>query len=144
MLQADAAINLGNSGRPLLNVRGEVIGMNTLIISDRGSTRAWSTPISALPDLLDELRGGIRVQLGDVPRHDPVGWASTRRTGVIVSTVVPDGPADNADIELGDVTVAYADEPVRGLAGPAAPRGRHPALHQRRRRYHPERPAADA
>ena len=120
MLQTDAAINPGNSGGPLLNVRGEVIGMNTSIISDRGSNAGvgFAVPINTVLDLLDELRGGqvtrgvIGVQIGDVPRDDYRLLGLDAPRGVVVSTVVPGGPADNADIQPGDVIVAYADEPV--------------------------------
>ena len=120
MLQTDAAINPGNSGGPLLNVRGEVIGMNTSIISDRGSNAGvgFAVPINTVLDLLDELRGGkvtrgvIGVQIGDVPRDDYQLLGLDAPRGGVVSMVVPDGPADDADIRPGDVIVAYADEPV--------------------------------
>jgi serine protease Do len=61
MLQTDAAINPGNSGGPLLNVRGEVIGMNTAIYTDRSSANigiGFATPINAIRDLLPQLRNG--------------------------------------------------------------------------------------
>ena len=120
MLQTDAAINPGNSGGPLLNVRGEVIGMNTSIISGRGSNAGvgFAVPINTVLDLLDELRGGkvtrgvIGVQIGDVPRDDYQLLGLDAPRGGVVSMVVPDGPADDADIRPGDVIVAYADEPV--------------------------------
>ena len=122
MLQTDAAINPGNSGGPLLNVRGEVIGINTSIISDRGSNAGvgFAVPINTVLDLLDELRGGkvtrgvIGVQVGDVPRdeHQVLGLDTPR--GAIVSAVVPAGPAEAADMQPGDVIVAYAGDPVEG------------------------------
>ncbi len=120
MLQADAAINPGNSGGPLLNIRGEVIGMNTAIMSDRGTNAGvgFAVPINTVLDLLDELRGGkvtrgvIGVQIGDVPRDEYQVLGLDEPRGVIVSTVTPDGPADEADMEPGDVIVAYAGEPV--------------------------------
>ena len=120
MLQTDAAINPGNSGGPLLNIRGEVIGMNTAIISDRASNAGvgFAVPINTVLDLLDELHGGrvtrgvIGVQIADVPRegYEVLGLDDPR--GVVVSTVAPGGPADEADMEPGDVIVAYAGEPV--------------------------------
>ncbi len=120
MLQTDAAINPGNSGGPLLNIRGEVIGMNTSIISDRGSNAGvgFAVPINTVLDLLDELRHGkvtrgvIGVQIGDVPRDDYGLLGLDTPRGVVVSTVVPEGPAAAADMLPGDVIVAYADEPV--------------------------------
>ena len=120
MLQTDAAINPGNSGGPLLNIRGEVIGMNTAIISDRASNSGvgFAVPINTVLDLLGELRGGrvtrgvIGVQIGDVPRDDYRVLGLDAPGGVIVSTVAPEGPADEAGIEPGDVIVAYAGDPV--------------------------------
>ena len=124
MLQTDAAINPGNSGGPLLNIRGEVIGMNTAIISDRAANTGvgFAVPINTVVDLLDELRGGkvtrgvIGVQIGDVPRagYEVLGLDEPR--GVIVSTVAPGGPAHAADMAPGDVIVAYAGEPVEDSA----------------------------
>ena len=61
MLQTDAAINPGNSGGPLLNVRGEVVGMNTAIFTDQRSANigiGFATPINAIRDLLPQLRNG--------------------------------------------------------------------------------------
>ena len=125
MLQTDAAINPGNSGGPLLNVRGEVIGMNTAIVSDRRANAGvgFAVPINTVVDLLDELRGGrvtrgvIGVRIGDVPRegYEVLGLDEPR--GVVVSTVAPDGPANEADMEPGDIIVAYAGEPVEDSQG---------------------------
>ena len=124
MLQTDAAINPGNSGGPLLNIRGEVIGMNTSIISDRAANSGigFAVPINTVLDLLDELRGGkvtrgvIGVQIGDVPREDCQVLGLDAPRGVIVSTIAPNGPADEAGMEPGDVIVAYGGEPVEDSA----------------------------
>ena len=120
MLQTDAAINPGNSGGPLLNIRGEVIGMNTATISDCASNgrRLRRADQHGAGPLLGELRGGkvtrgvIGVQIGEVPSDDDQVLGLDALRGVIVSTVAPDGPADEAGIESGDVIVAYAGEPV--------------------------------
>ena len=120
MLQTDAAINPGNSGGPLLNIRGEVIGMNTAIMSSRASNAGvgFAVPSNTVLDLLDELRGGevtrgvMGVQISDVPAdgYEVLGLDAPR--GAIVATVAPDGPAEEAGLEPGDVIVAYAGEPV--------------------------------
>ena len=120
MLQTDAAINPGNSGGPLLNIRGEVIGMNTAIMSNRASNAGvgFAVPSNTVLDLLDELRGGevtrgvMGVQITDVPAdgYEVLGLDAPR--GVIVSTVAPAGPAEEAGLEPGDVIVGYAGEPV--------------------------------
>lgn len=120
MLQTDAAINPGNSGGPLLNIAGEVIGMNTAIMSNQASNAGvgFAVPSNTLLGLLDELRGGnvtrgvMGVQITDVPAdaYQVLGLDAPR--GVIVSTVAPDGPAEAAGLAPGDVIVGYAGEPV--------------------------------
>lgn len=120
MLQTDAAINPGNSGGPLLNIRGEVVGMNTAIMSDRRSNAGvgFAVPINTVRDLLDELRGGkvtrgvIGVQIRDVPRDEYEVLGLDEARGVIVSLVNPDGPADQAGMAAGDVILEYGGETV--------------------------------
>ena len=120
MLQTDAAINPGNSGGPLLNIRGEVVGMNTAIVSDRRSNAGvgFAVPINTVRDLLPELRGGkvtrgvIGIGIDDVPRGEYELLGLDENGGVLVSRVVEDGPADQADVQPGDVIVAFDGEPV--------------------------------
>ncbi len=121
MLQTDAAINPGNSGGPLLNVRGEVVGMNTAIVSDRQANVGvgFAVPINTVRDLLEELRGGkvtrgvIGVVIMPVPRDDYEQLGLADADGALVQSVNPGGPAADAGIEPGDVIVAYGGEPVR-------------------------------
>jgi serine protease Do len=122
VLQTDAAINPGNSGGPLLNLRGEVIGMNTAIIS--GGTSAgnvgvgFAIPINAVRDLLPELRRGtitrgrIGVQISPVTRDvvKPLGLDEVR--GALVRMVERGGPAAEAGIQPGDVIVRYNEKPI--------------------------------
>ncbi len=120
MLQTDAAINPGNSGGPLLNIRGEVVGMNTAIVSDRQANVGvgFAVPINTVRDLLEELRGGkvtrgvIGVVIMPVPRDDYEQLGLASADGALVQSVNPDGPADNGGIEPGDVIVAYDGEPI--------------------------------
>ena len=96
--------------------------MNTAIISDRASNSGvgFAVPINqhGAGPLLGELRGGkvtrgvIGVQIGEVPSDDYQVLGLDALRGVIVSTVAPDAPADEAGIEPGDVIAAYAGEPV--------------------------------
>jgi serine protease Do len=124
MLQTDAAINPGNSGGPLLNVRGEVIGMNTAIYTDQRSANigiGFATPINALRDLLPELRKGkvIRGVIGVQVNRDHLspetakafGLPST--SGALISFVNPSGPADKAGIEPGDVITEFNGQAVK-------------------------------
>jgi serine protease Do len=122
MLQTDAAINPGNSGGPLLNVRGEVIGMNTAIITNARSEGnigiGFAVPSNTVRDLLPQLhtgkviRGRIGVSVLAVPREGFEDFGLTKRMGAIVAEVTPGGAALKAGIEPGDVIVQYNGRPV--------------------------------
>ena len=120
VLQTDAAINPGNSGGPLLNIRGEVVGINTAIVSDRAANVGigFAIPSNTVRELLIELRGGkvtrgrIGVQIMDVARDSYEDLGLTERMGAIVQSVVEGGPADAADMQPGDVIVRYNGERV--------------------------------
>jgi serine protease Do len=113
-IQTDAAINPGNSGGPLVNMRGEVVGINT-----RGATFAntigFSVPINTVKQILDQLLEhgevrrawtGLRLQ----PRLREAGEAS--REGVTVAGVVESSPAERAGLRPGDVLTRFGDQPV--------------------------------
>ena len=120
VIQTDAAINPGNSGGPLLNLRGEVVGINTAIVSDRASNAGvgFAIPSNVVRELLTELRGGkvtrgrIGVQIMDVSRESYEDLGLSERMGAVVSSVVPDAPADAAGMEPGDVIIRYNGERV--------------------------------
>lgn len=121
VLQTDAAINPGNSGGPLLNIRGEVIGINTAIVSDRPSNVGigFAVPSNVVRELLSELRGGkvtrgrIGVQIYNVEsEEDAEALGLESRAGAIVSAVSEDGPAGEAGMRPGDVILEYNGEPV--------------------------------
>jgi serine protease Do len=117
MLQTDAAINPGNSGGPLLNIRGEVIGINTAIISNGQSEGnigiGFAVPSNTVRELLPQLREGkvirgrIGVSVGVVPREGFEEFGLKTRTGAIVSSVLPNSAAAKAGIEPGDVVTEY-------------------------------------
>jgi serine protease Do len=117
MIQTDAAINPGNSGGPLLNLRGEVIGINTMIFTNARSEGnigiGFAVPINAVRELLPQLangkvtRGRIGLTMTNVPREDYQSFGLKSRAGAIVSTVIPGGAADNAGIKPGDVITDY-------------------------------------
>jgi len=122
MLQTDAAINPGNSGGPLLNLRGEVIGINTAIISN-GRTEGnigigFAVPINTVRDLLPQLREGkvirgrIGVTVSAVPREGYEDFGLKSRTGAIVGSVLAGGAAQKGGIEPGDVITEYNGRPV--------------------------------
>ena len=123
VLQTDAAINPGNSGGPLLNLRGEVVGMNTAIVSGGpvvGNVGVgFAIPIDVVRELLPELRKGtitrgrIGVQISPVTRQlvEPLGLDEAR--GALVRLVETGSPAADAGIEPGDVIVRYNNKPVQ-------------------------------
>jgi len=120
VIQTDAAINPGNSGGPLLNLRGEVIGINTAIVSDRPSNLGigFAIPINTVRDLLPQLRTGrvtrgkIGVEILPVTNDDVAYFGLDERLGAVVMRISPDGPADDSDLELEDVIVSYNGERV--------------------------------
>jgi serine protease Do len=124
VLQTDAAINPGNSGGPLLNIRGEVIGMNTAIIADGRQSGnigiGFAIPINTVVDLLPQLRTGkvshgrIGVTVGTVKREEVEEFGLKERQGAVVSSVSAGSAAAKAGMEPGDVIVAYNGKPVKG------------------------------
>ena len=123
MLQTDAAINPGNSGGPLLNIRGEVIGMNTAIITNARSEGnigiGFAVPSNTVRDLLPQLhtgkviRGRIGVSVLAVPREGFEDFGLKTRSGAIVAEVTAGGAALKAGMEPGDVIIQYNGRPVK-------------------------------
>ena len=119
-LQTDAAINKGNSGGPLFNVNGEVIGMNTAILSPSGGSIGigFSMASNVVSKVVDQLkqfgetrRGWLGVRIQDVSQDvaDAMGLADAK--GALV-TDVPDGPGKDAGILSGDVIVTFNGKDV--------------------------------
>ncbi len=124
MLQTDAAINPGNSGGPLMNVRGEVVGMNTAIYTDQRSANigiGFATPINAIRDLLPQLRNGkvVRGVIGVTVSKDRITSETAKAfglpgtSGALIATVTPNGPADKAGLIPGDVVVEFGGKAVK-------------------------------
>ena len=123
MIQTDAAINRGNSGGPLLNVRGEVVGMNTQIVSDMGGGNlgiGFAVPINTIKDILPQLmkgkvvRGkiGVLVDTAPLTRADAEDLGVPAGVGALISEV-NEGPARKAGIRRGDVVVEFNGKPVK-------------------------------
>ena len=123
VIQTDAAINPGNSGGPLLNLRGEVIGINTAIFADSRAQGnlgiGFAIPINVVRDLLPQLREGkitrgvIGVSVVDVPASALDEFGLKERRGAVVGSVNPGGPADKAGLEPGDVILEFNGKPVQ-------------------------------
>ena len=123
VLQTDAAINPGNSGGPLLNVRGEVIGINTAIYTDSRQAGnigiGFAVPINTVRELLPQLRSGkvtrgvIGVSVGAIPLDSLEMLGLKERTGALVSSVNAGGPAAKAGIEPGDIIIEFNGKTVK-------------------------------
>jgi serine protease Do len=122
-LQTDAAINPGNSGGPLLNMRGEVIGINTAIASRTGGYQGigFALPINTAAAVYNEIiktgtvtRGsiGIKFAISDLPDTVAALKASGVSEGVFVDEVPAGGPSEKAGLKEGDVIVAINGKPV--------------------------------
>ena len=123
-IQTDAAINKGNSGGPLFNMKGEVIGINTAIISPSGGSIGigFAVPTELAQNIVNQLiefgetrRGwlGVRIQPVTDEIAESLGLDSAR--GALVSGVVAGGPVDNGEIRAGDVILAFDGVPVREM-----------------------------
>jgi serine protease Do len=120
-IQTDTPINLGNSGGPLLNTAGEVIGINTAIFSQSGGSVGigFAIPIDMVKDLLPQLkngkviRGWIGVTIQKVTPELKDKFDLPDEKGALVSDVASKGPADESGINRGDVIVAFDGKPIR-------------------------------
>ncbi len=121
-IQTDASINPGNSGGPLINVRGQVIGINTAIYSQSGGNIGigFATPINVAKEILPQLktkgkvtRGwlGVVVQSVTPDLADSLGLEKAR--GGLVADVSKGGPADRAGIKAGDVIVEFEGKEIK-------------------------------
>ncbi len=120
LLQTNAAINPGNSGGPLINLRGEVIGINTAIISRSGGSQGIGFAIpsntvrTALESLLKQGRI-IRGYLGIQTRGSQPGQSSADSEGVVIEEVVPGSPAAQAQLQRGDVIHKFNGRDVKNI-----------------------------
>jgi len=117
-IQTDAAINPGNSGGPLLNLSGEVIGINTLI-NPQANTIGFAVPINMAKDILPQLRddgrvtrGWLGVMINPVRPEFQEHLNVEDGVGALVSQVLPDGPAARAGIKEYDVIIEFDGEVV--------------------------------
>ena len=115
-IQTDVAVNPGNSGGPLINMRGEVVGINSQILSRSGGFMgiSFSIPIDDAMRVADQLRAGgkvvrgrIGVQIEPVSKEVADSLNMAKPQGAVVRMVEPGGPADKAGLEAGDIITKF-------------------------------------
>ena len=120
-IQTDVAINPGNSGGPLLNMKGEVVGINSQIYSQSGGYQglSFAIPINVASQVKDQLmthgkvtRGRLGVAVQDLNQGLAESFGLDKAHGALVSKVEPDSPAAKAGLEAGDVILKFDGEAV--------------------------------
>ena len=120
-IQTDVAVNPGNSGGPLFNLRGEVVGINSQIYSRTGGFMglSFAIPIDVANDIAQQLRttgkvsrGRIGVVIQPVTKELADGFGLPRPQGALVNSVEKGGPAEKAGVEPGDVILRFDGKPV--------------------------------
>jgi serine protease Do len=113
-IQTDAAVNPGNSGGPLFNLKGEVVGINSLIFSRTGGYMglSFAIPIDLAMNTVAQLkekgrvtRGRIGVQITEVSKETAESFGLPKPTGALVNSVEKGGPAEKNGIEAGDIII---------------------------------------
>jgi len=120
-IQTDASINPGNSGGPLLNIYGEVVGINTAIVAS-GQGIGFAIPINLAELIARQLidkgtvsRGWLGVSIQPMTPELATSFGLERQTGVLVNQVLADGPAAQAGIRRGDILLTLGGKVVRGV-----------------------------
>ncbi len=124
-IQTDASINPGNSGGPLMNIKGEVIGINTAIISGNTGGNVgigFAIPINIAKDILNDLkekggvtRGWLGVMIQKITPDLAESFNLDRTEGALVGDVIPNSPAEKAGIKRGDVIVKFDQDEVKTM-----------------------------
>jgi len=123
-IQTDAAINRGNSGGPLFDMYGKVIGINTAIISPSGGSIGigFAIPSQLAVNVIDQLRefgetrrGWLGVRIQPVTDDIAESLGMDRATGALVAGVIEGGPVDDGSIMPGDVILSFDGKPVRTM-----------------------------
>ncbi len=121
-LQTDAAINPGNSGGPLVNLQGEVIGINTAIASRTGGNMGigFAVPANMVKMVSEQIlqggkvvRGRIGAAIQDLTEDLAQSFNFPTRDGALVGDVVPGSPAAKAGLKSGDIVISYQGKPVK-------------------------------
>jgi Do/DeqQ family serine protease len=124
-IQTDAAINVGNSGGALVNLRGELVGLNTAILGGGGGNRGnigigFAIPVNMARGVMEQLvkhgevrRGRLGIQAQDLTQELAVALNIREQVGIVVTLVEKDSPAERAGVVVGDLIVEVDGRPVR-------------------------------
>jgi len=121
-IQTDASINPGNSGGALVNLRGELVGINTAIFSQSGGNIGigFAIPINLARHIMDQLvdkgsveRGFVGIQVQNLTPDLAEAFGLNNLNGAVVNSVMPQSPADKAGMQPGDIIVGIDGKPVR-------------------------------
>jgi serine protease Do len=121
-IQTDAAINPGNSGGALVNLRGELVGINTAIATRSGFYQGvgFAIPVNMARKVMDDLlnrgkvvRGWLGVQIQSVDDDLAAGLGLDSKRGVVIADLTPGGPADRSGMKHGDVVLEFNGTPVK-------------------------------
>ncbi len=120
-MQTNAAINPGNSGGPLINMKGQVIGINTAIIKGAQGI-GFSIPINVVKEILPELetgkitRGWLGIEIQKITPSLKKAFNLETSRGALVSSVLPNGPAAKAGLKSGDVIIKFNGKEIREMS----------------------------
>ncbi len=124
-IQTDASINPGNSGGPLMNIKGEVIGINTAIISGNSGGNVgigFAIPINVVKSILSQLkdkgevtRGWLGVMVQKITPELAESFNLSGKDGALVGDVIPNGPAEKSGIKSGDVIIKFDGKEVKTM-----------------------------
>ncbi len=120
-IQTDASINPGNSGGPLLNTRGEVVGINTAMVS-AGQGIGFAIPIGTVISIEQELarsgtvrRGWLGVEIQSLTPELAESFGARGEKGILVNRVLPRSPAEKGGLRGGDIVTSFRGKPVTGV-----------------------------
>jgi serine protease Do len=124
-IQTDVAINPGNSGGPLFNMDGQVVGVNSQIVSGTGGYMglSFAIPIEVALKVVDQLksqghvsRGWLGVQIQDVTRELAESFGMKKPQGALVSKILPKSPAEAAGLQVGDIITEFNKQEITNSA----------------------------